>query len=349
MYQRASNQQLMTGAGPLGKIDVTVTKESGLQVTTEKQQYGQFDVPLSAWFTTQGRIFIVRVTLAFLYATGVLAFLGFLSTLGADSDQGDSDADRKKRYVCALSVVVNLVAVAHYKIIAKIRNYEWGGPKGDVFAGLSWSAFSPHNDQIATGVEMAVDAVRHSDWAITLIFLIYKIYYLAGLEPDGVTPKTGDIFESPGAAAGCAVLMVVLSAIVRIGMDEFWDINKNVVSGIIALVFWIASVVLMILILVDIDTAVEANKGIINVELYKSFYLVWIGYPIVSLLSILTRVFFSFTQAGYTGQTPQWLTMTKDLGYGFLDSWSKGVFALWTAYTAFHVHLLNAPAATSLN
>lgn len=358
MYQRASNQQLMTGAGPLGKLEVSVTKESGLKVSAEKEQYGELDGPLSAWFTAQGRIFVVRVTLSFLYATGVLAFLGFLSTLGTDTwtDAGgvthvaDMAADHKKRYVCALSVVVNLVAVAHYKIITKIRNFDFGGShKGEVFAGLTWTAFSPHNDSVATGVEMAVDAVRHSDWAITLIFLIYKIYYLAGVEADGVTPKTGDIFESPGAAAGCAVLMVVLSAIVRIGMDEFWDINKNIGSGIVALVFWVASVVLMILILVDIDTAVEANKGIINVELYKSFYLVWIGYPIVSLLSILTRVVLSFTQAGYTGQTPQWLTMTKDLSYGFLDSWSKGVFALWTAYTAFHVHLLNAPAATSLN
>ena len=184
---------------------------------------------------------------------------------------------------------------------------------------------------------------------ITLIFLIYKIYYLAGLEADGMTPKTGTIFESPGAAAGCAVLMVVLSAIVRIGMDELWDIKTNVVSGIVALVLWVTSVVLMILILADIDTAVEANKGIINVELYKSFYLVWIGYPVISLLSIGTRVVLSFTTPGYTGQTPQWLTMTKDLGYGFLDSWSKGVFAMWTAYTAFHIHLLNAPAAASLN
>ena len=184
---------------------------------------------------------------------------------------------------------------------------------------------------------------------ITLIFLIYKIYYLAGLEPDGVTPKTGAIFESPGAAAGCAVLMVVLSAIVRIGMDEIWDIKTNVVGGIIALVLWVTSVVIMILIIADIDTAVELNKGIINVELYKSFYLVWIGYPIVSLFSMVVRLWMAFTTENYTGQTPQWLTQIKDLAYGVLDSWSKGVFALWTAYTAFHVHLLNAPAAASLN
>jgi len=184
---------------------------------------------------------------------------------------------------------------------------------------------------------------------ITLVFLTYKIYYLAGLEADGVTPKTGDIFESPGAAAGCALLMVLLNAIVRIGTDEIWDFKKNAAQTIIAAVLWLSSLLIMILILVDIDRAVELNKGIVNVELYKSFYLVWIGYPIVSLVSILTRLYYAATKTGYTGETPEMLCLFKDVSYGFLDSWSKGVFALWTAYTAFHVHLLNAPAAASLN
>lgn len=356
MYQRASNQR--TDAGALSDFSgVTVQVDSkGLKLDTTRPAapYDDTNSPLNEalinWSVTQGRVFIVRVTLSFLYATGLLAFLGFLSTLGSDSAAGDHDADRKKRWLCALSVVVNMVAVAHYKLITKIRSYDFGGShKGQVFAGLEWTAFSKHNDKVAIGVEMAVDGIRHSDWLITLIFLIYKIYYLAGTEADGVTPKTGDIFETPGAAAGCAVLMVVLSAIVRIGTDEIWDFKKNMVSTIIAAVLWGASLLLMILLLVDIDTAVEANKGIINVELYKSFYLVWIGYPIVSLFSIVTRLVMACGSGSYTGDTPQWLTFTKDLSYGFLDSWSKGVFALWTAYTAFHMHLLQAPAAASLN
>ena len=353
MYQRASNEQLMTGAGPLGKLKLEDDGREGklpYKITEQTVYKEELDSAFAAWFTAQGRIFIVRVTLAFLYATGVLAFLGFLSTLGSDSAAGDSDADRKKRYVCALSVVVNLVAVAHYKMICKIRNFDFGGShKGEVFAGLKWTAFTPHNDSVAIGVEMAVDAVRHSDWAITLIFLIYKLYYLAGLEPDGITPKTGSIFEAPGTAAGCAVLMVVLSAVVRVGMDEFWDIRKNWIGGIFAVILFAGSVLIMGLILADIDQAVNLNKGIINVELYKSFYLVWIGYPIVAFFSIAVRIFYSFTKKGYSGEIPQWLSMVKDLCYCFLDSWSKGVFAMWTAYTAFHVHLLNAPPAASLN
>ena len=184
---------------------------------------------------------------------------------------------------------------------------------------------------------------------ITLVFLTYKIYYLCGVEADGVTPKTGPVFESPGAAAGCALLMVILSAIVRIGTDEIWDFKKNAAQTIVAAVLWLSSLLLMILILVDIDQAVELNKGVVNVVLFKSFYLVWIGYPIVSVVSIGTRLWMACMKPGYGGETPEQLCLFKDVAYGFLDSWSKGVFAMWTAYTAFNMHLLSAPAAASLN
>ncbi len=347
MYQRAANQKI--GAGALtNNFGIGDAKTPYADDSSDGQR--AVNAALVNWSVTVGRVFIVRVTLAFLYATGVLAFLGFLSTLGSDSAAGDSDADRKRRYLCALSVVVNMVAVAHYKIITKIRGYEYGaGSTANVFATNNVSAFTPHNSKLAIGVEMAVDGVRHSDWAITLVFLIYKIYFLAGYEPDGVTPKTGAIFEAPGTAAGCAVLMVILSAIVRIGTDEVWDFKKNIIQSIISAVLWGASLLIMILIVVDIDTAVEHNKGIINVELYKSFYLIWIGYPIVSLFGWGVRLAMACMDDGYAGNTPEWLSLIKDLAYGFLDSWSKGVFALWTAYSAFHIHLLSAPAATSLN
>jgi hypothetical protein len=344
MYQRAANQKIAAGA---------LNDNFGLS-TANPTTYGEGEPgkeltsALVNWSITQGRVFVVRVTLAFLYATGIMAFLGFLSTLGADTEAGDSEADRKRRYLCALSVVVNMVAVAHYKLITKIRGYEFGtGSTASTFADKSVSAFEKHNNKLAIGVEMAVDGIRHSDWLITLIFLIYKIYYIAGFETDG-TPQTGDIFQTPGAAAGSAVLMVVLSAIVRIGTDEVWDWRKNMVQSIISAGLWVISLVIMILIIADINTAVDANKGSINVDLYKSFYLIWIGYPIVSLFGWGVRLSMSFMKPEYAGETPEWLSLVKDLAYCFLDSWSKGVFALWTAYSAFHITLLSAPAASSL-
>ena len=346
VYQRAALEKTDAGAF---STNLGINKLAK-QPDPEAAYPPELQSALVNWAVTQGRVFITRVTLSFLYATGVLAFLGFLSTLGSDSAAGDSAADHKKRYVCALSVVVNLVAVAHYKMITKIRSYDFGGShKGEVFAGLQWTAFTPHDKKLAIGVEMAVDGIRHSDWAITLVFLTYKIYYLTGVEPDGVTPKTGAIFDSPGAAAGCALLMVVLSAIVRIGTDEIWDFKKNLAQTIVAAVLWFSSLLIMILILVDIDQAVELNKGVVDVVLFKSFYLVWIGYPVVSLTGILSRLWMACTKPGYSGETPEMLTLFKDVSYGFLDSWSKGVFAMWTAYTAFNVHLLSAPAAATLN
>ena len=220
VYQRASLEKTDAGAFSTTLGINKLAKQADPEAAYPKA----LNSALVNWATTQGRVFITRVTLTFLYATGVLAFLGFLSTLGTDTwtdDAGvthvaDSAADHKKRYVCALSVVVNLVAVAHYKMITKIRGYDFGGShKGEVFAGLQWTAFTPHDKKLAIGVEMAVDGIRHSDWAITLVFLTYKIYYLTGLEPDGVTPKTGAIFDSPGAAAGCALARRTSSHVVR--------------------------------------------------------------------------------------------------------------------------------------
>ena len=143
--------------------------------------------------------------------------------------------------------------------------------------------------------------------------------------------------------------MVVLSAIVRIGTDEVWDYRSNFGQSLVAAILWVLSVVIMVLIIADIDTAVELNKGAINVDLYKSFYWIWIGYPIVSLFGWGVRLWMAVMNKGYAGDTPAWLSLVKDLSYSFLDSWSKGVFALWTAYSAFHVVLLSAPAAASLN
>ena len=40
-------------------------------------------------------------------------------------------------------------------------------------------------------------------------------------------------------------------------------------------------------------------------------------------------------QDHYNGETPEWLSLLKDVFYVLLDTWSKGAFAMWTAYAAF--------------
>ena len=113
------------------------------------------------WARNVARVFINRAATAFLYATAVLSFLAFLTTLS--SDTADS---RSKRYLCALSVVINTVAVAHYKVIVKIRSYDFGAGAAEGFKKFEVGPFSKWKPFLGIGIEMAVDAVRHSDWLV---------------------------------------------------------------------------------------------------------------------------------------------------------------------------------------
>lgn len=314
------------------------------------------------WARNVARVFINRAATAFLYATAVLSFLAFLTTLS--SDTADS---RSKRYLCALSVVINMVAVAHYKIIVRIRSYDFGTGAAEGFKTFDVGPFSKWKPFLGIGIEMAVDAVRHSDWLvrrnkfqpkhsfdracacaqITLVFLIHKLYALAGTDADG-KPRMGDVFETVEGAVFCAVIMILLSVFVRVGTDEVWDLAKSLKTStcfvpIVAICAWIGSVVIMILILIDIDTAVENNKAATNVELYRSFYLIWIGYPIVSLFGWGARLWMGCMYTStYNGETPEWVSLIKDVCYVLLDTWSKGAFAMWTAYAAFGVHFFQS-------
>ena len=339
-YQRAVNVVPTDAgalAGTLGGLgpgkDVYLKSELKEGQTTDEANAAAKAIVY--WSRNVARVFINRAATAFLYATAVLSFLAFLTTLSSDT----ADA-RLKRYLCALSVVINMVAVAHYKIIVKIRSFDLGAGAAENVKAFGVGPFAKWNPFLGIGIEMAVDAVRHSDWLITLIFLIHKLYALAGKNADG-TPRMGDIFVTVEGVVFCAVIMILLSVFVRVGTDEVWDFWKTVKTNscivpVLSLLAWVGSLIIMILILADIDTAVENNKGAVNVELYRSFYLIWIGYPIVSLFGWLTRsILACMKQDHYNGETPEWLSLLKDVFYVLLDTWSKGAFAMWTAYAAF--------------
>ena len=42
------------------------------------------------------------------------------------------------------------------------------------------------------------------------------------------------------------------------------------------------------------------------------------------------------------GETPEWISLIKDVCYALLDCWSKGAFAMWTAYAAFDMHFFQS-------
>lgn len=171
-----------------------------------------------------------------------------------------------------------------------------------------------------------------------MVFLTFKIYALINrpfADYDGV-------FESVEAAAATAAVMILLGAYARIGTDEMWD-TKYVITLISGLVAYCASVACLVLLLVDLGTAADCiEEG----YFFRSFFYVWIGYPIVGLVSVGWRLGYKVFYPDYDGGYPEFLSLFKDLAFGLLDVWSKGVFAMWTAYTAFGQTLLENKHAT---
>ena len=296
---------------------------------------GALDLSTFYWARATARSFFVRAILTFLYATGLLSFLAFLATING--------TDHTKMYITALSVVINAVAAMHYRWISKIRAYH--GPmwlthhksKGDD-ASTAWLPYNAWDGKTAVGVELMVDAIRHSDWLITMIFLTFKIYRLINkpfANYDG-------IFESVEAAAATAAIMILLGAYARFGTDEMWDTKYPITlaSGIIA---YLLSMLCLVLLLFDMGRAAD---GIMEGYFQRSFFYVWIGYPLVGLVGVGYRLGMkSCTKTEYHGAYPEELSLFKDLGFGLLDVWSKGVFAMWTAYSVFNEPLFQNAAA----
>jgi hypothetical protein len=178
---------------------------------------------------------------------------------------------------------------------------------------------------------------------VTLCFLVRKIYFLINHQPFGAGR---DLLLSADAAVFLAALMVLLGALARLGTDEMWDWHSGdrqiaviVLSGVLPYIgSWICFLVLMV-------DFVLAADGMENASVFRSFFLVWIGYPLVSLCSIVARNVSSRSVGGFPGRVSPWLSMFKDLSFGLLDCWSKGAFGLYTAHAVFGLSFFGAPGA----
>lgn len=118
-------------------------------------------------------------------------------------------------------------------------------------------------------------------------------------------------------------LMVVIGSYVRLGVDELAPPRKKGAdlflraSGLVAfLVAWILLALVLCNLLVD-SAAHDKSGGYV-----WAFSLPWIGYGVVAAVAIVVR---QFVTEGY----PEWLSVFKDVAYGSLDNWSKGVFAFY--------------------
>lgn len=108
------------------------------------------------------RASIPRIAYAKLAATGVLAALVSMSA-----------SDKEAAFSCALAAAVNFIACAHYHYILKIRAQELPPSLLQFASGRdlqgSWigSKDNENEYQKMFAQEMAVDALRHSDWTVS--------------------------------------------------------------------------------------------------------------------------------------------------------------------------------------
>lgn len=246
------------------------------------------------------RLFLLRVTMALMVSAMLLSAGAFLTyTQNGAAGQGGA-------YNAGLSTIITLVAAYHYRAILMARVGAAGLSKRDE--------------------ELEVDGLRHSDWLVTLPLLVLKLYSVI-LNPDREL-----LLDNPELSALMAMLMVLFGAVARLALDwglAFEDMGQ--MQRIFVFACYLVSVGILVVILIDIGStqADSSSPGLI-----WSFFLVWIGYPIVAIGSFLMR--------STNGADSEWLSFFKDIAYCVLDLWSKAVFAWWTASHAFGVRFLNA-------
>ena len=243
-------------------------------------------------------IFVLRVAFAFLAAASVFSLLATLVYVRAENTAAT--------YVTALSTIINLIAAWHYNEIVKVR----------VGQGVS------------TDAEWAIDALRHSDWAVTMPLLILKLYALIN------NPEHDLILGSVDASALCACLMILLGAYSRLGLDELSNYEGLSRFGfLIGIVSYAGSVAFLVLLLIDL---VNAYSGVENTTLVFAFFLVWPCYALVAFTAVW------FRQGVSDSTYPKYIALAKDLCFAALDVFSKAVFAWHTCSAAFGVQVLGS-------
>ena len=256
--------------------------------------------PAAMSTTLPMRLFLLRVTMGLMVSAMFLSVGAFLTYVEAGA-AGQSGA-----YNAGLSTIITLVAAYHYRAILMARA---GG------AGLS------KRDE-----ELEVDGLRHSDWLVTLPLLVLKLYSVI------INPERELLFDNPELSALMAMLMILFGAVARLALDwglSFEDMGQ--MQRIFVFLCYLVSVGILVVLLIDLGGH-QADST--SPSLIWSFFLVWIGYPIVAIGSFLMR--------STNGADSEWLSLFKDISYALLDLWSKAVFAWWTASHAFGVRFLNA-------
>lgn len=216
-------------------------------------------------------------------------FAGCIALVATNTDDKTS---------CALCAATCMVAFYHYVKLVQIRERGTRLKRADQ-------------------VELEADAVRLSDWAITLTPLILDLHML-------VLGRTNAF--SVGVSALLCVLMVALGAWVRLGLDDLYATPLSThprffISGILA---FGASCGCLVAVLNNLLGNMDQDPSDGWAALFS---LPWIGYGATALISIVGR-------QSSREEYPGWLSVFKDLVLGVLDIWSKASFAVYIGLKA---------------
>jgi hypothetical protein len=214
------------------------------------------------------------------------------------------------RLSCALSFATCAVAFYHYSKLISIREQTAMRVKlsapGAVPSGqatelkLSWQ-------------ELNCDAVRYSDWMVTLLPLVIDLHLIVG--------RHTALFSIAWSVVLVQV-MVALGSFTRLGTDELvprrdgGGLDGMIIFGITTLLLSFGCLVLVLYNLLG-NLENDPSGGWVY-----AFSLPWVLYGVVAVVSIVWR---QMQPSGY----PEALSIFKDVSYGALDVWSKAMFTLW--------------------
>lgn len=322
-----------TGAGVLYPYKFTWTDESATRREIE-QADGELE-----FFRASARAFLTRTVGAFLFATGGMCVGAFFAT-----------TELQHKYLCLLGAIINFVAAYHYHAISKIREGL------DIWQLGQWARTVSDETQESTHQssieEFYVDSLRFSDWVVTMFLLTIKLYVTIGRAyNDGYD----GLHLTPIGAGFLSMLMIVLGGFTRLGADDLWDVGlvcgrggnagASCLVNVAGLLSLLGSLACLVVLQIDLWSA-SAYLG--ERRLLTSFFAVWLAYPVVFILSMLWRICFTARVEKGVGKArfEPGLSVIKDVSYGLLDAWAKGVFALWTANNVFGLSVFSTSSMT---
>jgi len=230
------------------------------------------------------------------------------------------------RASCAISTSVSFVAFYHYVKLVAVR--EQTGSR----VRLSKPGEVPFGQatELKVGwLDMAADAIRYSDWTVTLPVLVMEMHLLLTDAPQPIQPVW---FGIPWACTLTGI-MIFLGAYSRFGTDELVPIREDQRNSMVdgfarlsGLGAYIAACVCLFFILYNLLGNLNDANDPTNGWVF-AFSMPWIGYGLVSFTAMATR---QFVPDGY----PEWLSVFKDMSYGVLDVWSKAIFGVWVGAKA---------------